>query len=54
LPLLPRDVIRSLNNRPIASLQDVREAIKRSTRGAAMTLQIQREERLMYVTFLFE
>jgi hypothetical protein len=54
VPLLPRDVIRSLNNRPIASLQDVREAIKRSTRGAAMTLQIQREERLMYVTFLFE
>ena len=54
VPLLPRDVIRSLNNRPIASLQDLREAIKRSTRGAAMTLQIQREERLMYVTFLFE
>ena len=54
VPLLPRDVIRSLNNRPISSLQDLREAIKRSTRGAAMTLQIQREERLMYVTFLFE
>jgi hypothetical protein len=35
-------------------LQDLTEAIKRSTRGAAMTLQIQREERLMYVTFLFE
>ena len=54
VPLLPRDVIRSLNNRPISSLQDLREAIKRSTRGDAMTLQIQREERLMYVTFLFE
>jgi len=54
VPLLPRDVIRSLNNRPIASLQDLKEAIKRSTRGATMTLQIQREERLMYVTFLFE
>jgi serine protease Do len=54
VPLLPRDVIRSLNNRPIASLQDLREAINRSTRGAAITLQIQREERLMYVTFLFE
>ena len=54
VPLLPRDIIRSLNNRPIATLQDLREAIRRSTRGAAMTLQIQREERLMYVTFLFE
>jgi serine protease Do len=54
VPLLPRDIIRSLNNRPIASLQDLREAVKRSTRGAAMTLQVQREERLMYVTFLFE
>jgi serine protease Do len=54
VPLLPRDIIRSLNNRPVATLQDLREAVKRSTRGAAMTLQIQREERLMYVTFLFE
>ena len=54
VPLLPRDVIRTLNNRPIASLQDLREAIRRSTRGAAMTLQSQREERLMYITFPFE
>ena len=54
VPLLPRDVIRSLNNRPVASLQDLREAIRHSTRGAAITLQVQREERLMYVTFLFE
>ena len=54
VPLLPRDVIRTLNNRQITTLQSLRDALRGATRGAPMTLQIQREARLMYVTFLFE
>jgi serine protease Do len=54
VPLLPRDVIRSVNNRQISTLQSLRDAVRGATRGAPMTLQIQRETRLMYVTFLFE
>jgi S1-C subfamily serine protease len=54
VPLLPRDVIRALNNRQITTLQSLRDALRGATRGAPMTLQIQREARLMYVTFLFE
>jgi serine protease Do len=54
VPLLPRDVIRSMNNRQISTLQSLRDALRGATRGAPMTLQIQRETRLMYVTFLFD
>jgi serine protease Do len=54
VPLLPRDVIRSVNNRQISTLQSLRDAMRGAARGAPMTLQIQRETRLMYVTFLFE
>jgi serine protease Do len=54
VPLLPRDVIRSVNNRQISTLQSLRDALRGATRGAPMTLQIQRETRLMYVTFLFD
>ena len=54
VPLLPRDVIRSVNNRQISTLQSLRDAVRGAARGAPMTLQIQREGRLMYVTFLFE
>ncbi len=54
VPLLPRDVIRSVNNRQISTLQNLRDAVRAAARGAPMTLQIQREARLMYVTFLFE
>jgi serine protease Do len=54
VPLLPRDVIRSVNNRQISTLQSLRDALRGAPRGAPMTLQIQRETRLMYVTFLLE
>jgi serine protease Do len=54
VPLLPRDVIRSVNNRQVTTLQTLRDALRGAARGAPMTLQIQRETRLMYVTFLFE
>jgi serine protease Do len=54
VPLLPRDVIRSLNDRPTTTLQGLRDAVRALTPGAAAALQIQREGRLMYVSFTKE
>jgi serine protease Do len=54
VPLLPRDVIRSVNNRQITALQGLRDAVRALTPGTPVTLQIQRESRLMYVSFTFE
>jgi len=54
VPLQPRDIIRTLNNRQISSLPDLREALRELKPGAPVTLQIQREGRLMYVAFTFD
>jgi len=54
VPVLPRDVIRALNNRPITSLQGLRDAVRVLSPGAPVTLQIQREGRLMFVSFTRE
>jgi serine protease Do len=51
VPLQPRDVIRSLNTQPTVSLRGLREALKALKPGAPVTLQIQRDGRLMYVSF---
>jgi serine protease Do len=50
-PLLPRDVIRSVNNTKMATLDQLRGAIRALKPGSPVTLQIQREGRLMYVSF---
>ncbi len=54
VPLLPRDIIRALNRRPMTTLQGLRDALRAATPGSPVTLQIQREGRLMYVTFTLE
>lgn len=54
VPLLPRDVIRSVNNRRVASLDWLRESMRSLTPGRPVTMQIQREGRLIYVSFTFE
>jgi serine protease Do len=54
VPLLPRDVIRSVNNRPISTLLVLRDAVKSVKPGSPITLQVQREGRLMYVSFTLE
>jgi serine protease Do len=54
VPLMPRDVIRSVNDRRIVTLQALRDTIRGLKPGAPVTLQIQREGRLMYVSFTFE
>jgi serine protease Do len=51
VPLQPRDVIRSINNRDIQSLQALRDAVRALAPGTPVTLQIQRDGRLMYVSF---
>jgi serine protease Do len=54
VPLAPRDVIRSVNNRRVPTLNALRESVRAVAPGTPMTLQIQREGRLMYVSFTFE
>ena len=54
VPLLPRDVIRSLNNTRMQTLEQLRAALGVLKPGAAVTLQVQREGRLMYVSFTLD
>lgn len=51
VPIMQGDVIRAVNNRQILTLQALRDAVRYVPPGASLTLQIQRQERLMYVTF---
>src|SRR3954469_22676683 len=54
VPLMPRDIIRSLNNQQTATLEGLRQLLQALKPGAPVTLQIQREGRLMYVSFTME
>jgi serine protease Do len=51
VPILQHDVIRSVNHRRVGTLQDLRAAVAEVKPGTSITLQIQREARLMFVTF---
>ena len=51
VPLQPRDVIRAVNNKKMSTLQELRQAMSVLKPGAAVTLQIQREGKLMYISF---
>jgi serine protease Do len=54
VPLQPRDIIRALNKQDMVTLQVLRDAVRALKPGAPATLQIQREGRLMYVSFTLE
>jgi serine protease Do len=54
VPLLPGDVVRSVNNQPTVTLQSARELMRALKPGTPVTLQIQREGKLMYVTFTID
>jgi serine protease Do len=53
-PLTAGDVIRTLNGQPMTTLDRLRSTLKALPNGAAVALQIQREQRLMYVAFTYE
>jgi serine protease Do len=54
IPLMPGDVIRSINNHRTATLESARELARGFKPGTPVTLQIQREGRLMYLTFTMD
>ena len=54
IPLLPRDVIRSLNNKKIYTLNQLRSTVQELERGSPVTLQVQRDGRLMFLSFTLE
>jgi S1-C subfamily serine protease len=54
IDLKPGDVIHSINNLPIASLDLFRERIDALKRGDAVALQVEREGRFQYVAFDIE
>jgi serine protease Do len=54
VPVQARDVIRSLNDTKMFTLEQLRNAVRDLKPGSPITLQIQREGRLMYVSFTRE
>ena len=51
VPLQVRDIIVGLNGQPVTSLQRLRDGIRALKPGASVALQIQRETRLLFVSF---
>jgi serine protease Do len=54
VPLAAGDVIRTLNGEPMTTLDRLRGALKALPPGSAVALQIQRDERLLYVSFTLD
>ena len=54
VPVEPRDVIRSVNGQPVTTLRALKDAVHALKPGDAITLQVQRDNRLMFVTFALE
>ena len=51
IPLLPGDVIQSVNNQPTMTLDSLRTVLKGLAPADPVVLQIEREGKLMYLTF---
>jgi serine protease Do len=54
VPLVPGDVIRSLNTQPMTTLERLRTALKSIAPGVPFVLQIQRDGKLLYVPITLE
>jgi serine protease Do len=54
IPLAAGDVIRTLNGEPMTTLDRLRGALKALPPGPAVALQIQRDERLLYISFTLD
>jgi serine protease Do len=54
VPLTTGDVIRTLNGQPMITLERLRSALKALPPGAAVAMQIQRDQKLMYLAFTLD
>jgi len=54
IPLTVADVIRTLNGQPMTTLDRLRSALGALQPGAPVVLQIQRDQRLLYVAFTLD
>jgi len=54
VPLLTGDVIRTLNGQPMTTLERLRSALKSLPPGAPAALQIQRDQKLLFVAFTLD
>ena len=54
VPLQVRDVVLNVNGQPIPSLQGLRNAMRALPPGSAVTLQVQRDGKLTYVSFTLD
>jgi S1-C subfamily serine protease len=54
IPLQAYDIIRSINNRRVATLAALQESASGFRPGTPVTLQIQRDGKLMYLSFTIE
>jgi serine protease Do len=54
IPLQTGDVIRTLNGEPMTSLDKLRAALRALKPGSSVAIQIQRDEKLLYVSFTLE
>ena len=54
VPLQVRDVVVSVNEQPVMTLQGLRDAMRAIPRGAPVTLQVQRDGKLMFIAFTLE
>jgi len=54
VPLETGDVIRAVNGEPMKTLDQLRVTLAKLPPGSSVALQVQRDERLMFVTFTME
>ena len=54
IPLTTGDVIRSLNGQPVTTLERLRAAVSALQPGAPVVLQIQRDQRLLFLAFTLD
>lgn len=54
VPLNTGDIIRTLNGEPMITLERLRNSLKALPPGSAVAMQIQRDQRLMYIAFTLE
>jgi serine protease Do len=54
IPLTTGDVIRTLNGQPMTTLERLRTALRSLPPGAPVVLQIQREQRLLFLAFTLD